>query len=65
MEDPVLAADGHSYERREIVRHFDLGRRTSPLTGAELPHTHLMPNHALKSAIQDFLHEVRQFATEA
>ena len=61
MEDPVLAADGHSYERREIVRHFDLGRRTSPMTGAQLPHTHLMPNHALKSAIQDFLEEVRRF----
>ena len=61
MEDPVLAADGHSFERREIVRHFDLGRRTSPMTGAQLPHTHLMPNHALKSAIQDFLEEVRRF----
>ena len=64
MEDPVLVADGHSYERREIVRHFDLGRRTSPLTGAQLPHTHLMPNHALKKAIQAFLEEVRQFDCE-
>ena len=64
MEDPVLAADGHSYERREIVRHFDLGRRTSPMTGAPLPHTQLMPNHALKKAIQAFLEEVRQFDCE-
>ena len=64
MEDPVLAADGHSYERREIARHFDLGRRTSPMTGAPLPHTQLMPNHALKKAIQAFLEEVRQFDCE-
>ena len=64
MQDPVLAADGHSYERREIVRHFDLGKRTSPMTGAQLPHTHLTPNINLKKAIQNFLEEVRQFDCE-
>ena len=62
MEDPVMAADGHSYERREIEAWLDRGKRMSPMTGAPLPHTHLMPNHALKKAIQDFLEEVRKFA---
>ena len=61
MEDPVMAADGHSYERREIEAWLDRGKRMSPMTGAPLPHTHLMPNHALRNAIQDFLAEVRKF----
>jgi hypothetical protein len=34
MSDPVMAADGNSYERRQIARWFDDGHRTSPLTGA-------------------------------
>ena len=39
MEDPCIVADGRLYERREIVRHFDLGRRTSPMTGSPAPTT--------------------------
>ena len=61
MEDPCIAADGNSYERRAIQAWFDRGKRTSPKTNEELPHTFLVPNNNLKSAIQDFLEEVRQF----
>ena len=57
----ALAADGFSYERREIQAWFDRGKRTSPKTNEELPHTFLVPNNNLKSAIQDFLEEVRKF----
>ena len=64
MEHPVIAADGHSYERREIEAWFNRGKRTSPMTGAQLPHTHLTPNINLKKAIQNFLEEVRQFDCE-
>ena len=64
MIDPVMAADGHSYERREIQAWFARGKRTSPMTGAQLPHTHLTPNINLKKAIQNFLEEVRQFDCE-
>ena len=66
MEDPCIAADGHSYERRAITDWFARGNNTSPKTGAQLDDTRLFPNHALKSAIQDFLEEVRRFdaATE-
>ena len=56
-----MAADGFSYARREIATWFARGKRTSPKTGARLPHTHLTPNHNLKSAIRDFLEEVRSF----
>ena len=60
-EDPVMAADGFSYERREIQAWFDRGKRTSPKTNEELPHTFLTPNRDLKSACQDFLDDVRKF----
>ena len=64
MEDPCIAADGHSYERRAIKDWFARGNNTSPKTGARLDDTWLFPNHALKSAIQDFLEEVRRFDVE-
>ena len=62
MEDPVMAADGNSYERSEIENWFGLGNNTSPKTGGVLPHQFLTPNNNLRSAIQDFLAEVREFA---
>ena len=37
MRDPVIAADGHTYERAEIEAWF-ANNRTSPKTGAVLPH---------------------------
>ena len=60
-EDPVMAADGFSYERREIELWFGRGKRTSPKTNEELPHTFLTPNRDLKSTCQDFLDDVRKF----
>eukprot|EP01132_Coremiostelium_polycephalum_P000119 gene119-164_t len=53
MEDPVIAQDGHSYERSAIVHWLSLGHRTSPKTGARLLNTELTPNHTMRSLIQD------------
>ena len=50
MADPVLAMDGHTYERAAIERWFANGRATSPVTNARLASLTLVPNHALKSA---------------
>ncbi|KDO16444.1 hypothetical protein SPRG_18031, partial [Saprolegnia parasitica CBS 223.65] len=50
MRDPVIARDGHSYERAQITRWFQSHRR-SPVTNEELPSTELMPNYSLKQAI--------------
>jgi len=53
MEDPVFAADGHTYERRCIkawLRKHD----TSPLTNLVLPHKHLVPNHSLRGQIMEW-----------
>jgi hypothetical protein len=33
MEFPVIAADGHSYERDAIEKWLSTGHITSPLTG--------------------------------
>ena len=52
MRDPVLAGDGHSYEREAIERWL-AGHRTSPLTGRLMPNTTLLPNHRLRALIQD------------
>ena len=31
MGDPVIAADGHSYDRAQIEGWFATGKRTSPM----------------------------------
>ena len=51
MADPVVATDGHTYERRAIEQWFSQGRLTSPVTNLRLNTTTLVPNHALRGAI--------------
>ena len=52
MKDPVLAADGHSYERSALATWLST-HRTSPVTGARLEHVNMTPNHQLRSLIQE------------
>ena len=54
LRDPVMCADGQTYERENIARWFASGNRTSPLTGALLDHTALTPNIALRNAIEEW-----------
>ena len=52
MKDPVVAADGHTYERAAIsrwLRESDI----SPLTGGRLPHKELAPNYLLLSSVHE------------
>ncbi|EKX39640.1 hypothetical protein GUITHDRAFT_76263, partial [Guillardia theta CCMP2712] len=51
MTDPVSSCDGYTYERSSIEAWLQL-RLSSPLTGACLPSNYLIPNIALRSAIQ-------------
>ena len=51
MTDPVIAADGHTYERRAIEAWFSRAR-TSPVTNEPLEHLHLIPAHTIRSLIQ-------------
>jgi len=48
MRDPVVAQDGHSYERAEITRWFELGQTTSPMTREQLGSTGLVSNITLR-----------------
>jgi hypothetical protein len=56
MRDPVVAADGHSYERSAIQHWLDEhpGSVNSPMTGAPLPHRSLVPNHNLRGALEEW-----------
>ena len=53
MHDPVIAADGHTYERVAIARWLK-HHGTSPSTNLRLKHRGVIPNHSLRSAILDF-----------
>eukprot|EP00586_Coscinodiscus_wailesii_P005419 CAMPEP_0172486438 /NCGR_PEP_ID=MMETSP1066-20121228/15030_1 /TAXON_ID=671091 /ORGANISM="Coscinodiscus wailesii, Strain CCMP2513" /LENGTH=594 /DNA_ID=CAMNT_0013252407 /DNA_START=85 /DNA_END=1866 /DNA_ORIENTATION=- len=65
--DPVIAADGHTYDRAAIEQWLHGSqrrlpspsnlRRTSPKTGQPLEHMHLIPNHNLKRLIRDMIKE--------
>ncbi|VVB00117.1 unnamed protein product [Arabis nemorensis] len=55
MEDPQLTSDGFTYEAESIRRWFSTGRHTSPMTNLKLYHTNLVPNRALRSAIQELV----------
>lgn len=54
MVDPVLCADGHTYERFAIEQWL-IVHKVSPKTNEVLDSTRLVPNHALRSMIQDWL----------
>ncbi|KAF6732651.1 WD repeat, SAM and U-box domain-containing protein 1 [Oryzias melastigma] len=51
MREPVIAADGYSYEREAIESWINTKNRTSPMTNLPLLTTLLTPNHTLKMAI--------------
>jgi hypothetical protein len=52
MRVPVMAADGHTYEHKAILRWM-LNKRTSPVTGVALPNCDLTINHTLRKLIAD------------
>jgi len=56
MEDPVVASDGHSYEKAAITQWLAQSvSANSPLTGLALTSNQLVPNITLRKAIQDWL----------
>ncbi|XP_073312563.1 U-box domain-containing protein 33-like [Primulina huaijiensis] len=57
MQDPVVAADGFTYEAEALKGWLESGHDTSPMTNLTLPHNNVVPNHALRSAIQEWLHQ--------
>ncbi|KAL5225503.1 hypothetical protein ABZP36_012142 [Zizania latifolia] len=57
MNDPHIAADGFTYEADAIRSWLSTGHDTSPMTNLRLEHGELIPNHALRSAIQEWLQQ--------
>lgn len=53
MKDPVVLADGHSYERNSIQRWL-IKSDKSPMTNVWLKDKTMRPNIALKNLIQDY-----------
>ncbi|CAI5955371.1 unnamed protein product [Closterium sp. NIES-64] len=51
MTDPVVAADGFTYERKSIEEWLKTND-TSPSTYEPLPHKYLTPNHSLRMLLQ-------------
>ena len=55
LEDPVIAADGFTYEREAIERWLGMGtNRRSPTTNAPLAHRALVPNRSLASLVHAY-----------
>jgi hypothetical protein len=62
MSDPVVAADGHTYERANITKWVrDNGPRVkSPKTGLQLSSLEVLPNLLAKAGIAQAITDVRQ-----
>ena len=56
MMEPVITADGHTYER-EAIEEWLQTHDTSPKTGAKLKSKELTPNWDKKGDIEEFLQE--------
>ncbi|XP_050249613.1 U-box domain-containing protein 33-like isoform X2 [Quercus robur] len=54
MQDPHVATDGFTYEAEVLREWFDSGHDTSPMTNLKLENCNLVPNYALRSAIQEW-----------
>lgn len=54
MRDPVVSADGYTYERAAISKWFETSRK-SPVTGQTLPHTDLVPNHSVRTLLKTLI----------
>mmetsp|Transcript_8198 Transcript_8198/g.14899 ORF Transcript_8198/g.14899 Transcript_8198/m.14899 type:complete len:451 (-) Transcript_8198:31-1383(-) len=54
ITDPVIASDGHTYDRPAIERWLKT-HSTSPKTGSQLPTKSLVPNITLKRLLSDLL----------
>jgi hypothetical protein len=64
MVDPVTTSGGHTYDWSAISSWFRRGKNTDPKTRLELNNNILYPNHALRSAIRNFVPTCKLIITE-
>lgn len=65
MNDPVIVASGHTYDRSSIAQWINSGHHTCPKSGQRLIHMALIPNYALRSLIQQWCQENMITTTES
>ena len=53
MNDPCVASDGYTYDRKAIEIWVGMNDK-SPMTNLLLPNKNLIPNYSLRSAIMDW-----------
>jgi hypothetical protein len=58
MRDPVIASDGHSYER-SALQEWLRTHKHSPKTGAPLADGRVVPNHMLRGLISSHVEQAR------
>ena len=56
MRDPVVCADGHSYDRMNIERWLQ-SNNLSPITGLALTNMALTANHTLRKSIEEWIEQ--------
>ncbi|XP_020200568.1 U-box domain-containing protein 70-like [Aegilops tauschii subsp. strangulata] len=54
MRDPHIAADGSTYEGDAMKDWFQMGNKISPMAYVNFAHHELIPNNALRFAIQEW-----------
>jgi hypothetical protein len=59
MREPVIAEDGHTYEKAAIENWLEKSP-TSPMTRQQISHAKLIPNLALKQLIDQWKDEQRK-----
>ena len=59
MDDPVIAVDGHTYDRIAIEEWFT-HKRASPKTNSQLDSSALLPNHLIKRQITEWKERQRK-----
>ncbi|RWW36911.1 hypothetical protein BHE74_00058036 [Ensete ventricosum] len=64
MRDPVTAFTGITYDRQSIETWLDLGNTSCPVTGQQLQHQELIPNHSIRKMIQDWCVAHRPYGIE-
>ena len=62
MCDPVMCADGHSYERSAITTWLR-SHATSPNTNLPLAHLLLVPNITLRNSIEEWVQQTSVLET--
>lgn len=63
FQNPVVAADGHTYEEafiREYIKH----NSTSPVTQCAMDHNIMNPNLSVRQRVQHLQHELQTLEAE-